>query len=126
MSEGIAVFNNVVFYGAVIDGTQNAGIEGYGVGRGASTVMPGLVSLHYVGGEGVEHNVFILAKFPETIEGGYVSLGSTDFAVLLKFYYLRFHVVEEGVLIDMTVELFDDIVGGVRHPIVIEFADYFV
>lgn len=92
MLERIAVFDDVIFNCSVIDGTEYACVERYGVWCNATTLMPCLVSLHYLGGETVEHYVLVLSvivfrrlsrqELLETAERRLVGLGSPDLTVL--------------------------------------------
>ena len=95
MTERISVLDDVIFDRTVIDCPQDASIERYGVGGYASAFVPCLLTLHYLGGKAVEHYVLVLAELLETVESGFVGLGSPNFAVLFQLGNDALHEVEQ-------------------------------
>lgn len=120
MTKRIAVLDDVVLDRTVIDGPQDAGIEGDGVGRDTPAFKPCLIAFHGFGGDAVEHYVFLLSEFLEAVERGSIGLGSARLAVLFQFGDSALHEVEEGVFMRITVEFVDHVVGGVSQPVGIE------
>lgn len=121
VAERISVLDDVIFDRTVIDSPQDASIERYGIGCYASAFMPCLVSLHYLGGEAVEHYVLVFAELLETVERGLVCLGSPDFAILFQFGDDALHEVEQRVFMRVAVELVDYIIGSVCQAIGFQF-----
>ena len=68
MTERIAVFDDVFFNRTIIDRPKDASVEGDGVGRDATALVPCFVTFHDVRGDAVEHDVFVIAEFLETID----------------------------------------------------------
>lgn len=88
--------------------------------------MPCLVSLHYFGGEAVEHYVLVLPELLETAERRLVGFGGSDLAVLFEFDNDTLHEVEQGVFVGVAVELVDYIIGCVCQTVGIKFLVDFV
>lgn len=77
-----------------------------------------------MGGDAVEHYVFITSEFSETAEGRGVGFGRTQFAVLPEFYDLELHEVEEAVFAGVALKFRKDVGSGVWESVGIESADY--
>lgn len=77
-----------------------------------------------MGGDAVEHYVFITSEFSETAEGRGVGFGRTQFAVLAEFYDLELHEVEEAVFAGVALKFRKDVGSGVWESVGIESADY--
>lgn len=124
VSERISVFDDFLFHGAVVDSPENAGVERYGIGDNAAVAMPGFIRFHHVGVKAVEHYIFVFSEFLETVEGGFIGLGSPDFSVLFQFDDDVLHEVEQGVFVFVAVEFVDNVVGSVGQFVCGQFAVY--
>ena len=124
--ERIAIFDDVIFDGTVIDRTEYASVKRDSVGSNVTTFVPCLVSLHYLGGQAIEHYVLIISELLEAAERRLVGLGGSYLAVLFEFDDDTLHEVEQGIFVGVAVELVDYIIGCVHQAVGVKFLVNFV
>ena len=75
MFEGVEIRGQLLLYGPVVDGPQDAQVERAAVLAHAPVVQPGFVHEHQVGVDLIDCHVFVFAEVHETLQGGAVGFG---------------------------------------------------
>lgn len=122
-AEGVLLGDDAVGDGTVIDGAEDAHIEGDGVAADASVLEPRLVGLDEGDVEAVDGEVELMAEAHEAVEGGLVVVGGAPLLVDAHLGNEALHGGAQRELFGEAVVLVDDAVGGIVGGGLVERGD---